>query len=90
MSELFNMISAAVCREHKERQEKPLPGGRRRYEWHRSDILKEMEVGDSIQKMVNKREYAIYRSYASRIGKTFGVRFHSHYENGILTITRER
>lgn len=63
-------------------------GGRRRYQWHRYDCLRDMEVGQRIVKYVDKREYGLFRTIASRYGRDFGTYFRLHYSNGALTITR--
>lgn len=84
LNEIHAFISAKIYGRNEERT----PGGRRKYQWGRYDCLKDMEVGETINRWTDKRSWEIYRSMASRLGKDYGVRFSLHYHNGLLTITR--
>lgn len=84
----INEIHAAICL--RLQSEERTTEGRRRYRWHGYDCLRTMNAGEQVRKFVGAREYAAFRSMASKIGKDFGVRFSLHYESGWLEIRRTK
>lgn len=63
--------------------------GRRKYNWGKSQILRDLEVGESVViKYESKGDYEGWRSVALHLYPVFGVRFTFRHIGKTITIKR--
>lgn len=81
-------ISAAICEQYARGKAGKGKGGRRKYQLHKYDSMRDMVQGEVMEIEADERQTAYYRAMASKYAKAFGVQYSLHRNGNRVTITR--